>query len=134
MQREDAVLSELDCDLLFSAVDRPLPKDLLIRIAYVHRIPVNSGGVYINNKPDGMMGQAAWTVSTVGTGQRCLRCDGQYTSSDVIMERNCSLDNPPYLRQSGPRNPPINQNVFPFSTNVASFIAIEVIRMIAADS
>ena len=134
IQTEHAVLSALDCDLLFSAVDRPLPKDLLNRMAYAHCIPVISGGVYIDNKPDGTMGQAAWSVSTVGPNRRCLRCDGQYSSSGVIMERDGSLDDPTYLRRAAVGVSPVNQNVFPFSANLASFMVIEMVRLIAADS
>ena len=135
IQYESCYADALDCDLLFSAVDRPLPKDLVNRIAYVHCIPVISGGVFIDTKPDGTMGQAAWSVSTVGPGRRCLRCDGQYSTSDVTMERDGSLDDPAYVRGVATRSDgPVNQNVFPFSANLASFMVIEMVRLtVAAD-
>lgn len=135
IQYESSCASALDCDLLFSAVDRPLPKDLVNRIAYTHCIPVVSGGVFIDTKPDGTLGQAAWSVSMVGPGRRCLRCDGQYSTSDVAMERDGSLDDPSYVRgvATGGEGP-INQNVFPFSVNLASFMVIEMVRLTVADS
>ena len=133
VQHKASYAAALDCDLLFSAVDRPLPKDLVNRIAYAHCIPVISGGVFIDTKPDGTLGQAAWSVSTVGPGRRCLRCDRQYSTSDVTMERDGSLDNPVYLRgATPPGDAPANQNVFPFSANLASFMVIEMVRLIVA--
>lgn len=130
IQNEAALLAALDCDILFSAVDRPLPKDLLNRIAYAHCIPVISGGIFIDNKPDGSMGQADWSVTAVGPGRRCLRCDGQYSSADVVLERDGSLDDPVYIAQARSEGAmPANQNVFPFSANVASWMVIEMVRL-----
>ena len=133
VQRRDAYRAILDCDLLFSAVDRPLPKDLLNRIAYAHCIPVISGGVYVENKPNGSLANALWSVTVVSPGRRCLRCDGQYTSSDVVMERDGSLEDPNYIRREAGAQTPANQNVFPFSANVASFMVIEMVRLLAAE-
>ena len=132
-QHEKALGKILDCDLLFSAVDRPLPKDLLNRIAYTHCIPVVSGGVYIDNKSDGSLGQAAWSAASIAPGRRCLRCDGQYTSSEVMMEKDGSLDDPAYIQglvEQGQAQS--NQNVFPFSANLASCMVIEMVRLVIA--
>ena len=135
IQTESCYRTALDCDVLFSAVDRPLPKDLLNCIAYTHCIPVISGGVFIGNKPNGTLGQAAWSVVTAGPERRCLRCDGQYTTSDVAMERDGSLDDPAYIPDAqSAEGRPTNQNVFPFSTNLASFMVMEMIRLIIAES
>ena len=133
IQNERAYVAALDCDLLFSAVDRPLPKDLLNRISYAHCIPVISGGVFVDTKADKTLGQAAWSVSSVGPHRGCLRCDDQYTSSEVTMERDGSLDNPAYIGGMT-ASAPTNQNVFPFSANVASFMVIEMLRLTVADS
>lgn len=135
IQQEHTYLAALDCDILFAAVDRPTPKDLLNRIAYVHCIPVIFGGVFIDNKPNGSLGQAAWSVVTAGLGRRCLRCDGQYTTSDVSVERDGSLDDPSYVRQiATSHDARANQNVFPFSANLASFMVIEMVRLVAAEA
>ena len=134
IQHETAYRAMLDCDLVFSAVDRPLPKDLLNRIAYAHCIPVISGGVHIDNKPSGELANALWSVTVVGPQRRCLRCDGQYTTSDVVMERDGSLDDPAYVRLPGGTRPPANQNVFPFSANLASLMVIEMVRLTVAEA
>ena len=130
IQYEKALRAAMDCDVLFSAVDRPLPKDLLNRIAYAHCIPVISGGVFIDTKPDGTLGQATWSVLTVGPSRRCLRCDGQYTTSDVTLELDGSLDEPTYIRSIATAGTAsVNQNVFPLSVNLASFMVIEMVRL-----
>ena len=133
IQQEGSYRAVLDCDVLFSCVDRPLPKDLLNHIAYAHCIPVVFGGVFVDTKRDGTLGQAAWSVVRSGPGRRCLRCDGQYTTSDVVLERDGSLDDPSYVaRLAGGR--PTNQNVFPFSANLASLMTLEMLRMVIGAS
>ncbi len=134
IENETAFLAALDCDILFSAVDRSLPKDVINRIAYVHCIPVISGGVFVDNKDDETLGQASWSVTTVGPGHRCLRCDGQYTSSDVVLERDGSFDDPAYVANLQQENGPRNQNVFPFSVNLASFMVLQMIRLIMSEN
>jgi len=123
----------LDCDVLFAAVDRPLPKDLLNRLAYTHCIPVIFGGVFADRKTNGRLGQATWSVVVAQPGARCLRCDGQYTSSDVMMERDGSFDNPTYMRQNDSDRKPRNENVFPFSVNVASLMVLEMVRLVVRE-
>ena len=133
IQQEGCYRAALDCDILFSCVDRPLPKDLLNHIAYAHCISVVFGGVFVDTKRDGTLGQAAWSVVRSGPGRRCLRCDGQYTTSDVVLERDGSLDDPSYFaRLAGGR--PTNQNVFPFSANLASLMTLEMLRMVIGAS
>ncbi|MCY3627471.1 MAG: ThiF family adenylyltransferase [Gammaproteobacteria bacterium] len=126
LQESDAYSASLDCDVLFAAVDRPLPKDLLNNIAYVHYIPVVFGGIRVATKPSGKLADATWSVVNVAPGSRCLRCDGQYTTSDVTLERDGSLDDPSYIvggtAQSG------NENVFPFSLNLGSLMVLEMLR------
>ena len=133
LQLESSYLRALDCDLLVSAVDRPLPKDLINRIAYAHCIPVIFGGVFIDTKPGGTLGQAGWSVVAAGPDRRCLRCDGQYTSSDVAMEHDGLLDDPTYIHGGAGELGPTNQNVFPFSANVASLMVIQLVRLVIAE-
>ncbi len=128
VQERDACAAVLDCDILFSAVDRPLPKDLLNNIAYVHCIPVVFGGVRVATNPDGRFADATWSVVRAGPDFRCLRCDGQYTTSLVMLERDGSLDDPTYAAQG--RAEPGNENVFPFSANLGSLMVLEMLRAI----
>ena len=52
------------------------------------------------------------------------------------MERDGSLEDPVYMRRAaaGGHVSPANQNVFPFSANVASFMVIELVRLVVADA
>ncbi len=131
VQERDAFEAALDCDVLFSAVDRPLPKDLLNHIGYAHCIPVVFGGVRVATKPDGSLADAAWSVVRAGPESRCLRCDGQYTTSDVMTERDGSLDDPTYVvRRESTSEGLGNENVFPFSANLGSLMVLEMLRSI----
>ena len=131
VQERDAYEAALDCDLLFAAVDRPLPKDLLNYIAYAHCIPVVFGGVRVATKPDGSLADAAWSVVRAGPESRCLRCDGQYTTSGVMMERDGSLDDPTYVVRGGSESEVSgNENIFPFSANLGSLMVLEMLRPI----
>ena len=131
IQERDAFDAALDCDVLFAAVDRPLPKDLLNCLSYAHCIPVIYGGIRVATKPGGSLADAAWSVVRAGPQSRCLRCDGQYTTSDVMMERDGSLDDPTYVvRGNSPRRAPGNENVFPFSANLGSLMVLEMLRTI----
>ena len=114
-----AYKAAIDCDILFSCVDRrPIGRDALNYIAYAHMIPVIDGGVSIeplNNQ----FHSAHWRAHLVGPQLQCMRCLGQYNSSDVSMELDGSLDNPSYIENLPSEEQPNNRNVFPFSLSVA---------------
>ncbi len=132
IQERDAYKAALDCDVLFAAVDRPLPKDVLNNIAYVHYIPVVFGGVRVATKPSGRIADATWSAVRAGPETRCLRCDGQYSTSDVMMERDGSLDDPSYV--VGRMAQPGNENVFAFSLNLGSLMVLEMLRAILREN
>ena len=131
LQDEISYKAALDCDILFSCVDRPLPKDILNNIAYVHYIPVIFGGVFIDNKTNNKLAQATWSTSVLSPGFRCLRCDNQYTTSEVVQEVDGSIDNPSYMRGQDGLN---NQNVFPFSMSLASAMVLEMVRFVISEN
>ena len=135
IQERDAYHAALDCDVLFAAVDRPLAKDVLNNIAYVHCIPVIFGGVRVATKTGGRLADATWSVVRAGPKSRCLRCDGQYTTSGVMMERDGSLDDPTYVVRGGPAaEAPGNENVFPFSANLGSLMVLEMLRSVLREA
>ena len=118
-----------DCDLLVSCVDSPLARDLLNRIAYRDAIPVIDGGVEVRKDPrTGNMNAARWKAHVVNPYTDCLRCKGQYTSSDVMLELDGSWENPNYVRGSE-REGRGGENVFCLSLSVASELLNMTLRL-----
>lgn len=113
--------SALDCDVIFSCVDRPLARDVLNYIATAHLIPVIDGGISIElDQRRQRFFSSHWRAHMVTPYNQCLRCSGQYSSSTVVTELDGSLDDPSYVRDLPPEAVTGNQNVFPFAVSIAS--------------
>ncbi len=114
----------LDYDLIFSCVDRPLPRAVLNQIAYADLIPVIDGGIAIDNFPDGRMRNATWRSHIIQTGYPCLICSGQISPTEVTGDRDGSLNDPTYIRITMPQTE-TRQNVAVLSASVsASMLAV----------
>ena len=125
----------LDCDVLFSCVDRPLPRHLLNALAYAHLIPVVDGGIFAKvNK--GHLLHVDWRIHIAGPGRPCLLCLGALRREDISLDKAGLLDDPVYIKGLGPEFDPIlsRQNVFPFSLNVASFEVLQFIGLVTGQS
>ena len=134
IQDKVAYASARDCDLLVSCVDSPLARDLLNRMAYRDAIPVIDGGVEVRKDPrTGNMNAARWKAHVVNPYTECLRCKGQYTSSDVMLELDGSWRNPGYIRGSE-REERGGENVFCLSLSVASELLNMTLRLPLAEA
>lgn len=126
----------LDCDVIFCCVDRPWARQTLNFIAYAHLIPVIDGGIKIRtNKENSKMIGADWRAHIVGSERACLECIGQYNTSHVGLEKDGFLDTPSYIEGLPYLKDMISsENVFPFSTNVASLEVLQFLNMFIAPS
>jgi len=125
---EEGYRAALDCEVLFSCVDRPRARKILNHIAYAHLIPVIDGGIAVRFKKGDFSG-VDWQLQTVAPGRVCLECLRAFTSADASTEEAGKFDDPTYL-QGLPtdHNVKRNENVLPFSENLAS---LEIFHLVA---
>ena len=125
----DGYRAALDCDVLFSCVDRPRPRHILDHLAYSHLIPVIDGGIQVRFRDSRFTG-VDWQVQTVMPGNACLECLGAYNPGDVSTEAAGKLDDPSYMAGL-PADHRLrrNENVFPFAANVASLEILQLVAM-----
>ena len=134
IQDNNAYKAALDCDILFSCVDRPLPRDVLNFISQAHLIPVIDGGVTVDfDYQKDKFFSSHWRAHLVTPYHQCLRCTGQYTSGMVTAELDGSLDDPSYVASLPSQYNTTNQNVFPFSQSVASMEVNLMLRYLISE-
>jgi hypothetical protein len=126
----DAYGAALDCDILFSCVDRPQARHVLNFVAYSHLVPVIDGGILVRHRKGDFRG-ADWQVQTVAPGRPCLRCLGAYDENAVSLDHAGLLDDPRYVAGLDAASPlHRRENVFPFSANLASLEVFHLISMV----
>ena len=126
---EEGFAEALGCDLLFSCVDRPWPRQVLNHMAYSCLIPVINGAVYIDS-PGGALRDAQYRAETVGPGRPCLDCLGSLDVSRIQQDREGSFDDPGYLGEQARRGgTDARQNVMPFVLGLASLELMQFAEM-----
>ena len=127
-----AYKAAIDCDLIFSCVDRPVARDVLNFIANAHLIPVIDCGVAVHHDPSrDNLTAAHWRSHIITPNHQCLRCNQQYSTGLVSAELDGSLDDPSYIQTPPFLGPIGNQNVFPFSLGAASAAVNLMVRYVA---
>jgi len=124
----------LNCDVIFSCVDRPWPRQILNYISYSHLIPVIDGGIYVKtNTENTEMKGATWRAHIVGYKRACLECIGKYSTSLAILEKEGLLEDPEYIKGMSNKNNVNNkENVFAFSIYLAAMEVSQFLSQIIA--
>jgi molybdopterin/thiamine biosynthesis adenylyltransferase len=126
----------LDCDILFSCVDRPWPRQVLNYISYNYLIPVIDGGIIVrtNKKNNNLVG-ADWKAQTIGYKHPCLECLGQYKTENAILEKKGFLDDPQYIKGLDKQTSlDYHENVFVFSSHLASLEVLQLLSLFISPS
>lgn len=126
----------VDCDILFSCVDRPWPRQTLNFISYAHLIPVIDGGILVRtNRSNTAIIGSDWKAQTVGYKRPCLECLGQYKSENASLEISGKLDDPDYIRGLDKATfLDAHENVFVFSSHLASMEVLQLLSLFIAPS
>lgn len=124
----------LDCDLVFSCVDRPVARDVLNYVSQGHLVPVLDGGVSVGVQPSNRhLSSAHWRCHISTPLHSCLRCRDQYNTSMVVLELDGSLDDPSYTQGLSDDLSARNENVFPFTLSLASMLVNLFLRYIISE-
>ena len=125
----------LDCDVIFSCVDRPWPRAILNSLAYADLIPVIDGGIAIDAFDDGAgMRNATWRTHVLRPGRPCMACNGQLDPARVTIDRQGLLDDPAYIAGAGAGVREQRQNVAALAAGVSASLLSQFVALVAAPS
>lgn len=124
----------LDCDVIFSCVDRPWPRHLLNSMAYAHLIPIIDGGI-LAKVDNGRLLHADWRIHTISPGRPCMVCLGALNREHISLDMEGLLDDPAYIEGLSPefKVAIARQNVFPFSLSVAAHEVLQFIGLVTGE-
>ena len=125
----DGFEEALDCDLLFSCVDRPWPRQVMNHLAYSSLIPVINGGVSFKIT-EGKLVHGVYCAQTVAPGRCCMGCYGSYNNSQVQQDRNGLFDDPQYVEEQEKRDGPSRQNIMPFVFSLSGLETIQFTELV----
>ena len=107
-----------DADVIMCCVDNAEAREVLNHLAYANCLPLIDGGVLVESRE--RLLSAKWRVHLIGPDMQCLRCRGQYTSSDARDERMGIRRHGRYINDDAPDGPEPGQNTIAFCNIVAA--------------
>ena len=124
IRTERAYRLAADADVIVCCVDNAEARDVLNHLAYANCLPLIDGGVLVESRE--RLLSAKSQVHLIGPDMRCLRCRGQYTSSDARDERMGIRRHGRYINDGVTDGPELGQNTIAF----CSVVAAEQTRML----
>ena len=118
IRAERAYRLAADADVILCCVDNAEAREVLNHLAYSNCLPLIDGGVLVDS--GARLLSAKWRVHLVGPDMRCLRCRGQYTSSDARDERLGIRRRGRYIDDGADEGPEPGQNTIAFCGVVAA--------------
>jgi hypothetical protein len=127
----EALSALVDCDVIFSCVDRPWPRRILNQLSMAAMVPLIDGGILVRRRGARIIG-ADWHVHTSGPGRRCLQCWRAFDPSEAGLDRDGLLDDPNYVAQLDADSPLRSRaNVLPFALSAASLALLQFAALVA---
>jgi hypothetical protein len=125
----------LDCDALFSRVDRPRPRHLLNAFARAHLIPDKDGGILARIDRHGELLHVDWRIQTIRPGSSLRGLPRRAGVGRCLPRREGKLDDPEYVKGLRPEFTPLlaRQNVFPFSLSVAAHEMLQMLGLVTGE-
>lgn len=120
IQNDDIYKDLLDCDFIFSCVDKHYPRYILNFIALSHLIPVIDGGILVELRKDKSAKNIVWREHLVAPNRICMCCMNAFSYDEVLQEREGTNHEPAYIKIDGEKSSKSNDNVYSFSLNLAS--------------
>ena len=121
------------CDVIFSCVDRQLPRALLNQIAYRYLVPTIDLGTVFRVDESGFMTSDAGRVVVIGPGRPCLSCWGHIDPHALRIESLAATDREALAREGYIEGAHEAQpSVMAFNTLVAGAGVMEFMRLVTA--
>jgi predicted ThiF/HesA family dinucleotide-utilizing enzyme len=119
------------CDVIFSCVDRQLPRALLNQVAYRYLIPTIDLGTVFRVDESGTMTSDAGRVVVIGPGRPCLSCWGHIDPHALRIESLAASDREALTRDGYIEGAYEAQpSVIAFNTFVAGAGVMEFMRLV----
>ena len=125
----------LDCDVIFSCVDRPWPRAVLNLLAYAHLVPVIDGGLRIPDPTRSNTMRGAGMAQPPRRTRSSLPGMPWSSTTRPTSPSNATglLDDPRYIETlPADHHLRARENVFAFSTNLASLEVLQMLAMVVA--